>query len=108
MSSLTNLSTELNQVVKYDNSFEDLSEIISSMIMQLQEIEIDIEARLSGGDFDISRLPNIEERISLFEQLKRKYGGSIDSIFENEKQIRYELNEIQMADIKEDEEEKLY
>ena len=38
--------------------------------MQLQEIEIDIEARLSADDFDISRLPNIEERISLFEQLK--------------------------------------
>ena len=48
VSSLTNLSTELKQVVKYDNSVEDLSEIISSMIMQLQEIEIDIEARLSG------------------------------------------------------------
>ena len=59
---------------------KDLTEIISSMIMQLQEIEIDIEARLSADDFDISRLPNIEERISLFEQLKRKYGGSIESI----------------------------
>ena len=38
VSSLTNLSTELNQAMKYDNSVEDLSEIISSMIMQLQEI----------------------------------------------------------------------
>ena len=56
--------------MKYDNSVKDLTEIISSMIMQLQEIEIDIEARLSADDFDISRLPNIEERISLLEQLK--------------------------------------
>ena len=94
VSRLTNLSTELNQVLKYDNSVKDFTEIISSMIMQLQEMEIDIEARLSTDDFDSSRLPNIEERISLFEQLKRKYGGSIESIFENEKQIRYELNRI--------------
>ena len=94
VSNLTNLSTELNQVMKYDNSVKDLTETISSMIMQLQEIEIDIEARLSADDFDISRLPNIEERISLLEQLKRKYGGSIESVFENEKQIRYELNQI--------------
>ena len=94
VSSLTNLSAELNQAMKYDNSILNLSEIINSMIMQLQEIEVDIEARLSADDFDISRLPNIEERISLLEQLKRKYGGSIESIFENEKQIRYELNKI--------------
>ena len=80
--------------MKYDNSVENLTEIISSMIMQLQDIEVDIEARLSADDFDISRLPKIEERISLLEQLKRKYGGSIESVFENEKQIRYELNKI--------------
>ena len=57
----------------------------------MQEVGVDIEGRLSGGEFDKSKLPLIEERIGVVESLKRKYGGSISSVLEYKKQIKIEL-----------------
>ena len=82
---LTNILSEVNQLVKYDKSIKDISDLINDIVLQLQEVEIDIEGRLTNDDFDKSRLPIIEERIGVIETLKRKYGGSIESIFENKK-----------------------
>ena len=88
---LTNILSEIKQLVKYDKSIKDISDLINDIVLQLQEVEIDIEGRLTNDDFDKSRLPIIEERIGVIETLKRKYGGSTESIFENEKQIKKQL-----------------
>ena len=92
ISNLTSILSDVNQLVKYDNSTEDISNSIKSIILQLQDVGIDIESRLSNGDFDKSRLPVIEERISVIENLKRKYGGSLDSVLEYKEQIKKELD----------------
>lgn len=91
---LTNMLSEINKLVRYDNSIKNISDLINTIVLQLQEVEIDIEGRLTNDEFDKSRLPIIEDRISVVETLKRKYGGSIESIFENEKQIKKQINEL--------------
>ena len=52
-------------------------------MVQLQDIDSEIESRLSSDEIDKTRLSFIEERISVLESLKRKYGGSIESVIEN-------------------------
>ena len=94
ISHLTNILGEINQLVKYDKSTGDISSTIKSIILQLQEVGIDIEGRLSEGEFDKSKLPQIGERIGVVESLKRKYGGSISSVLEYKKQIKKELDSL--------------
>lgn len=94
LSNLTHILGEINQLVKYDKSTDDISSSIKSIILQLQEVGIDIEGKLSDGEFDKSKLPLIEERIGVVESLKRKYGGSISSVLEYKKQIKIELESL--------------
>ena len=91
---LTNILSEIKKLVKYDKSIKNISDLINDIVLQLQEVEMDIEGRLTNDDFDKSRLPIIEERIGVIETLKRKYGGSTESIFENEKLIKKQIDEL--------------
>ena len=94
LSNLTHILGEINQLVKYDKSTDDISSSIKSIILQLQEVGTDIEGKLSDGELDKSKLPLIEERIGVVESLKRKYGGSISSVLEYKKQIKIELESL--------------
>ena len=63
-------------------------------MVQLQDIDSEIESTLSSDEIDKTRLSFIEERISVLESLKRKYGGSIESVIENRDLMRKELDEL--------------
>ncbi len=43
---LTSILSEIKQLVKYDKSIKDISDLINDIVLQLQEVEIDIEGRL--------------------------------------------------------------
>ena len=94
ISDLNSISGKIEFLKKYDKSISSLEEQINSIIIQLQDIDSDIEARLSSDEFDSSKLSSIEERISVLESLKRKYGGSIESVIQNRDLIKKELAEI--------------
>ena len=94
ISDLNSISGKIEFLKKYDKSISSLEEQINSIIIQLQDIDSDIETRLSSDEFDSSKLSYIEERISVLESLKRKYGGSIESVIQNRDLIKKELAEI--------------
>ena len=71
-----------------------LEHSINSVIVQLQDVDLEMEDRLSNDEFDQERLSFIEQRISTLESLKRKYGGSIESIIDYRESIRNELEQI--------------
>ena len=96
ISDLNGISGKIELLKKYDENISNLEEQINSVIIQLQDIDADIESKLSSDEFDNSRLPSIEERISVLESLKRKYGGSIESVIENKDLIKKELAEISL------------
>src|SRR5690606_20782719 len=45
-------------------------------------------------EYDPHRLDEIEERVELLNRLKRKYGGTIESVLEHAEQVRKELDAI--------------
>lgn len=56
---------------------------IQSTILNIQEIASTINRHLSRIETDPTRLQYLEERMSLVQNLKRKYGGSIESIHDS-------------------------
>ena len=93
ISDLNNIIVKLEQLKKYD-TLSKLEHSIDSVIVQLQDVDLEMEDRLSNDDLDQERLTFIEQRISSLESLKRKYGGSIESVVDYRESIRNELEEI--------------
>ena len=94
ISDLNNILSKIDVLKKYDENISKFEEQFNSVVVQLQDIDSEIESRLSSDEIDKTRLSFIEERISVLESLKRKYGGSIESVIENRDLMRKELDEL--------------
>ena len=94
LSDLNSILNNIETLKKYDNDISRFGTLFNSIIVQLQDIDSEINSRLNDDEFDESRLSFIEERIGVLETLKRKYGGSLESVISCRNQIREELDEI--------------
>lgn len=62
---------------------------------EFQELDRQLNGYISSLSFDSAELEHLENRISLFESLKRKYGGSFESITESLLLAKERLNQIE-------------
>ncbi len=89
---LNTVQSELISIEKYDSSLSKISNLVKGSILQLDEAITDINIELVETDFNQENLAEIEERLNSLESLKRKYGGSIQSVLDERKNIEKELN----------------
>jgi DNA repair protein RecN (Recombination protein N) len=78
---------ELQDLARIDDDFaESLDEIQSAQIIvsEVAKFLQDYNARV---EFDPERLSTIRERLSELERLKRKYGGTLESVLEHRREI---------------------
>lgn len=89
-----NAMTEMSSLEEIDEKYKILSEAISSSYFQLQEAASDILREMDQTAYDEDRLNEIEKRLEIIKQLKRKYGDSIEEIKVYYEKITAELNQI--------------
>ncbi|MFO8068443.1 MAG: DNA repair protein RecN [Alkalibacterium sp.] len=82
-------------VENIDESFKHISESLSAAFFQLQEVASDIYAELDGLEYDEERLNEIEERLNSIQQLKRKYGNSVEAILDHFEKSDKELKQLE-------------
>ena len=63
----------------------------------LSEISRDLRAYLDGIEFNPRRLEQVETRLELLHQLKRKYGGTIEAVIAYGRSAREQLDKVQHA-----------
>ena len=85
----------LGDVSSLNEKYEKLESIINDAYYNLQEASYDLSSLAEDVLFDENRLNEIEERLSLISELKRKYGNSIEEIltFAEETQKQYDTVE---------------
>ena len=96
LSELNNILNKIESLKKYDDNISRFSNLFNSIVVQLQDVDSEINSRLGSDEFDETRLSFIEERITVLETLKRKYGGSLESVMLYRNQISQELSEISL------------
>ena len=96
LSDLNNILNKIESLKKYDDNISKFANLFNSIVVQLQDIDSEINSRLASDEFDEVRLLVIEERITALETLKRKYGGSLESVVAYRDQISQELAEISL------------
>jgi DNA repair protein RecN (Recombination protein N) len=70
----------LRELEKIDPSKSPLAEAHAASVIELSEISRSLGKYAEQLDLDPAQLAALEERVSLFETLKRKYGGSIADV----------------------------
>lgn len=97
---LNNVYSILNRIKTYD---EDLGSFLSRLDILLEEIQYfnyDLRDYSEKLEFDDNKLSSIENRMSLINRLKRKYGFSVEKIFEYRNESEKELNLLKEAEYK--------
>lgn len=82
-------------VENIDESFKQISESLSTAFFQLQEAASDIYSELDGLEYDEERLNEIETRLNFIQQLKRKYGNSVEAILDHFEKSDKELKSLE-------------
>jgi DNA repair protein RecN (Recombination protein N) len=77
-----------------DTTFKVLTGDLDSMYYNLEETAFALRDYVKGLDFNQAGLEEIENRLELLGGLKRRYGGSIDSVLDKRQQIEEELKSI--------------
>ncbi|MDQ6810113.1 MAG: DNA repair protein RecN [Verrucomicrobiota bacterium] len=70
----------LRELEKIDRSMSTLADAHAASVTELSEISRTLIGYAERLDLDPAELATLEERVSLFETLKRKYGGSISEV----------------------------
>ncbi|WP_326909022.1 DNA repair protein RecN [Sedimentibacter sp. MB31-C6] len=98
VNSLNKVYSILNKVKNFDDGLHDLFPRLELLIEELQSLIYDIRNYSEGLDVDDERLLTIENRISLINRLKRKYGFNLEKILEYRNSVEKELNIIKDAE----------
>ena len=100
----------LANLVKLDPSLTEQSQVIDGVADQVQDLAGVLRDYSESIDFNPTRLQEIEERLSLIYNLKRKYGNTIEEILAFGERAQQELDTIshseeRIAELRQSEEE---
>jgi DNA repair protein RecN (Recombination protein N) len=70
----------LHELEKLDPAVAATAEVHRTVVIELSEIARELSRYAENLDLDPEQLAALEERVSLFETLKRKYGGTIAEV----------------------------
>ncbi len=80
LSRLAETQRLLRDLEKIDSSIGQFSSAHAATVLELSEIARELSTYAEKLDLDPQQLVSLEQRVSLFETLKRKYGGSIADV----------------------------
>jgi DNA repair protein RecN (Recombination protein N) len=80
LSQLAETQRLLRELEKIDSSIAQFSSAHAASVVELSEIARALSTYAEKLDLDPEQLAALEQRVSLFETLKRKYGGSIAEV----------------------------
>lgn len=87
-------SNELSEIGKYDSTLSEYSETIERIMYELQDICRDVRNYKENIDFEPYALEQIEVRVDEINNLRRKYGDTIEDILNYHDKISTRLEEI--------------
>ena len=95
---LGNAMNELSDVSDLSENLQEINTKISDAFYSLEDAARDISDELDSMEWNGERLNEIEERLELIHQLKRKYGDTIEDILHYHSRIVKELREMENSE----------
>ncbi len=90
---------ELEGLSKYDSKLSNFLDTLKQSSMSIQESSSGLVEYLDQIESDPSKLGEVNDRLQSIESLKRKYGGSIESVIDHVEKIKIDLDELSGLDL---------
>ncbi len=85
----------LERIEQIDTKYEKATSELKNVYYELQELARDVNGYHSDIDFDEQERNDIEERLNTIQDLKRKYGNTIEEILHYKETIQQEIEQIE-------------
>ncbi len=95
---LGNVRQQLADIKEFDPAYQELYESIDGAYYQIQDDMATISDEIDGLDFDENRLDEIQKRLIVLDNLKKKYGPTLNEVIQFGEQAHDELSKIDMDD----------
>ena len=90
----------LNRLVKMMPEAQEWHDELESAIASVQDIVRSIENSVSGFDASAERMQWLDDRLTTYQTLKRKYGSTVEEVLENGEKWKEQLGELRGRDQK--------
>lgn len=94
---LGKIKQNISKAASMDKNLEELESTLIDAIERLKDIGSELRDYSQNLDNDTERLNEIQERLFLLDKLKRKYGGSLETVIETFEKLSKELNAIEFS-----------
>ncbi|WXR61901.1 DNA repair protein RecN [Peptostreptococcaceae bacterium AGR-M142] len=85
---------DISYISSINENLENIYQKLNNLFYELDDVSKDINLYINNMDFEQNSIDSIELRIDTINKMKRKYGKTIDEIFEYKKKIETRLEEI--------------
>ncbi len=88
----------LQGVAGLDGELDALSARLSALAIELGDVDGELRSYLDGLEADPGRLAAVEERLEALDRLKRKHGGSVESVLAHAERCREQVARLEGAE----------
>lgn len=92
---MSGMSARFARFCKTDEELGVMARRLDEISYELQDLVSEFRSFAAGIDLDPQSLDQVDQRLDQIAKLKRKYGGSIDTIFEQYQNMAKDLADIQ-------------
>jgi len=92
---LSEICKSLEKAAGIDAALSQSSETLADIAVRVEDVADQLRVYADSISFDDRRLEEIEARLDYLTRLKRKYGGSLEAIFDYRDKIEHELSDLE-------------
>ena len=92
---ISGMSARVGRFCETDEKLDALARRLDEISYELQDLVSEFRSFAAGIDLDPQSLDQVDQRLDQIAKLKRKYGGSLDSIFKQYRNMAENLTDIQ-------------
>lgn len=97
LEALSKIKNDISKASDYDNKLEDIYSRFLDAVENLKDISSDLRDYSQNLDNDTQRLDEIQERLFVFDKLKRKYGGTLGNVLKSYEEFSQELSSVEFS-----------
>ena len=88
----------LEGVAGHDPALDAIAERVGSLALEVSDVAAELRSYCDSVEADPARLAGIEERLAALDRLKRKHGGTIESVLAHADRCREEIARLEGAE----------
>ena len=94
LANLVSMERVLGELSQIDPEMQGTVRFVSEAKVLLKEVADSLRGYAEGLDADPTRLGAIEDRLTVIQKMKKKYGGTIEAVLETHQRVKQELEQL--------------